>query len=291
MKITCPRCGAFNPIEKNDALRLPLEAYCTGCNVKIIVKGKKGSRKPEKIVIANSSQRLSLIIDEILTKSGFVSLKVGDGSEVMRLVEADPPALILLDVAISGLCSFEVIDLIRRNETIKWIKIILLASIFDKAKYKRAPVSLYGADDYIEIHHLHDQLIPKINAVLPGTAGTKNMGLEKCHSTTSEGRVADKIKDIVKKEVKIGEDQRGSVAHGAAKRLARIIASDICLYNQDLVQKGIRMGNLYELLEDEIKEGKIYYAKRVPESIRKNTSYLKDSFQEIVNKMKKEMGV
>ena len=40
--------------------------------------------------------------------------------------------------------------------------VILIASVFNKTAYKRTPHSLYGADDYVEQHHIPDMLPVKL---------------------------------------------------------------------------------------------------------------------------------
>ena len=50
------------------------------------------------------------------------------------------------------------------------------------------------------------------------------------------------------------------------RRYARIIISDIALYNQELVERGIRDGTFSELLKKEIEEGYRLYLLRVPSS-------------------------
>jgi len=69
------------------------------------------------------------------------------------------------------------------------------------------------------------------------------------------------------------------------------IISDIILYNQEIVESGLRNGNLLELLRDDIKEGQAYYARRVTADVRNNTSYLKNAFEELIAKMRKELDV
>ncbi len=60
----------------------------------------------------------------------------------------------------------------------------------------------------------------------------------------------------------------------AAFRLARTIMSDIALYNRDKILKGIKNDNIFELLEQEIKEGLDLYKSRVdPELDRKNNFF------------------
>jgi len=57
----------------------------------------------------------------------------------------------------------------------------------------------------------------------------------------------------------------------AARRLARAIASDLSLYNEDKILEGLQADNLYEALADEIEEGRELFQSRViPELFEKN---------------------
>ena len=49
----------------------------------------------------------------------------------------------------------------------------------------------------------------------------------------------------------------------AARRLARAIASDLSLYNEDKIKKGIEEDNLFSNLAEEIEEGRALYKSRV----------------------------
>ena len=49
----------------------------------------------------------------------------------------------------------------------------------------------------------------------------------------------------------------------AARRLARAIASDLSLYNEEKILGGIRDDNLFEALADEIEEGRALFKSRV----------------------------
>ena len=41
-------------------------------------------------------------------------------------------------------------------------RVVLVASIYNRTGYKRRPTSLYGADDYVEQHHIPDALVGKL---------------------------------------------------------------------------------------------------------------------------------
>jgi hypothetical protein len=57
----------------------------------------------------------------------------------------------------------------------------------------------------------------------------------------------------------------------AARRLARAIASDIALYNEEKVVDGISNDNLYDVMADELEEGRALFQSRVtPELYAKN---------------------
>ncbi len=49
----------------------------------------------------------------------------------------------------------------------------------------------------------------------------------------------------------------------AARRLARAIASDLSLYNEDKIVAGIRNDDLFTTLAEEVEEGRALYKRRV----------------------------
>lgn len=57
----------------------------------------------------------------------------------------------------------------------------------------------------------------------------------------------------------------------AARRLARAIASDLSLYNEEKIAEGIRNDTLFEVMEEEIQEGRDLYEGRVsPDLVGRN---------------------
>ena len=57
----------------------------------------------------------------------------------------------------------------------------------------------------------------------------------------------------------------------AARRLARAIASDLSLYNEEKIVQGIQSDDLFATLSEEIEEGRALYKSRVsPDLYQKN---------------------
>ena len=69
-----------------------------------------------------------------------------------------------------------------------------------------------------------------------------------------------------------------------ARRLARTILSDIVLYNQAKVKEGIEKDSLFEVLTEELAEGKKYYENMVAEDIRNETNYFNEAIVDVLIK-------
>ena len=59
----------------------------------------------------------------------------------------------------------------------------------------------------------------------------------------------------------------------AARRLARAIASDLSLYNEEKIINGIENDELFEELSEEIEEGRALYKSRVSPTLYQKNFY------------------
>ncbi len=58
-----------------------------------------------------------------------------------------------------------------------------------------------------------------------------------------------------------------------ARRLARAIASELSLYNEEKVLAGIEQDNLFLVMADEIEEGRVHYKSRVCVAFQEGNFY------------------
>lgn len=58
-----------------------------------------------------------------------------------------------------------------------------------------------------------------------------------------------------------------------AKRLARAILSDVALYNQEKVAEGIKNDTIFEILSDELEEGRQHFISRVSPDLATSNIY------------------
>ncbi len=58
-----------------------------------------------------------------------------------------------------------------------------------------------------------------------------------------------------------------------ARRLARAIASDLALYNEDKIIEGVENDTLFEVMAEEIEEGRAHYKSRVSPALHPKNFY------------------
>ncbi len=71
-----------------------------------------------------------------------------------------------------------------------------------------------------------------------------------------------------------------------AMRLARAIASDISLFNEQKIIQGIEKDTLFDVLKDEISEGRELFKSRVSAEVYTKTNFFDRAINDVVLKPK-----
>ncbi len=304
MIVSCPACAARFRIDRTKLSGKRLTLRCGRCRTHF-----KAELPPLdaaeatciRVMVAHTDRELCGTICGILERARMQCLAGHDGSSVLQLMDARPPQVAVVDVALQGLYAFEVVDKVRRRPGLGEVKIILLSSVYNKMAYKRLPTSLYGADDYIEKHHIPDDLVPKINRLLINAVPAQAPAAreeEQAGVNLSNLEAAEQSQDyihLINTQIQSAEDRQvsgdGGIPDGErARRLARIIVSDIALYNQEKVDDGIRHGNWTELLAAEIQEGRKLFRERFPDERVQQAKILEAAFVDLLERRRRELG-
>lgn len=107
-----------------------------------------------RVVVGHDHAHVAAEVARTLRAAGFAPVCVADGETVLLAVDPvipAPPCAVLLDVGISGLLVFEVIERIRQEPSTTTLPIVLLASVHARGRYKRPVRRLYGADAALEL--------------------------------------------------------------------------------------------------------------------------------------------
>lgn len=173
MVVTCPQCKAHLRI---DDTRIPPQGArvrCPKCSTAIFVKPPTAEAKKEtldrtKVLIAHSESKLLREMEELVRAAGYTPILSQDGIEAIVKASKELPFVAVLDVALPKEYGFDVCRKLKEIEYTKDIKVILVASVYDKRRFRRPPASTYGADDIIEDHEVKELLIQKIESLKEG---------------------------------------------------------------------------------------------------------------------------
>ncbi len=417
VKVRCPRCGTAHIAAKPRPAEADLSASAPASMVAPSEPGPVRSPSAHAaaafasaargplVLVAHDSKIVADMIGDVLRKAGMSSEHAANGLEALKMATTLKPQAMVVDVGLTGIYGFDLCERLKGDPDTKDIKIVLLSSVYGLTAYKRSPVHLYGADDYIEKHHIPDELAPKIQRLISGSGkgagavsfreGTMSAPMQAREDVLSESRpplpgegkpalhaasrefempevpsvmpttpvtlttarnrsasvtssrtitppsaagerkeetppvapphaqepasgpapgplkgndvgdhpAADRTAPAdasVRLDAAFFENDEYAASEKAApqeaadpaeiekaKRFARIIVSDVVLYNQEAVAVGLERGTFYDLLKDDIAEGRAVYAQRVPEAIRRNRDYLQEAFDDFIASKKK----
>lgn len=234
------------------------------------------------VLVAHGEAALRESAVAVTRAVGYRVIGVADG-ESARLILASqpPPCALVVDVALPGALGYELCDEITRAGLPT--KVILIASVYSKTAYKRQPTSLYGASDYVEQHHIVDQLVDKLGRALEGSAHPFVMRRRHVSDTgehkaaaireAGEGRLAFRYR--TRKE---GEER--------VRSLARLLVADLALYCGDEIEawrKDGRPGEYPATLAHDIDEARRIFELRAPAELRAARDYFGEAVHAVLH--------
>lgn len=243
MIVQCNNCGVRYKVPPKRMPKTKTRFRCTRCKHVFSVDPQRTT-----ILVAKDNKDFCLFVKELLEEKNFQVLTAEDGVEALEIIRQSQPNLAILDVALPKFYGFELCEAIKSDPLTQDIRIILIAASYRKARYKRLPESLYGADDYIEIHHVSDQLLNKVRRLLPDAPLETN------------GQAATDNRGAAPPPPSLDNEVRRKV-----ERLARTMLSDIALYNETRIKEGLAAEDLPERLTPELQEAEDLMKERFPE--------------------------
>ncbi len=166
-----------------------------------------------RVLFAHELAAFGRAVERVLDCHGFDVLWVQDGAGAReRIAEGGIDAMVV-DVALPDIPGHLLIEAAREAGI---GAVLLVAAVYRKTSYKRRPRRLYGADDYVEVHHLGDHLPERLR---------RHLGLPAAPIDAAEARRAHEWLEAT-------GDTRLRNAPG--ERVAELLVADLLLYNGDL---------------------------------------------------------
>jgi CheY-like chemotaxis protein len=251
--IFCPSCSARYTADANLLMDVPLVVLCGLCGTASRVGGEAPKARADeevhapvraaethegdaladallpRVVVGHEVPAAARSLAQVLRNAGYAPVCVRLGEQVLQACDPAmpaPPEAVVLDVGIPGIMAFEVIEQLRAQPNTSGLPIILLASVFERTRYKRRPNRLYGADAYVELHHVPDRL----PSILTSLRDKQPISPERVQAP-AERALAAALRA-----------QTSTAGHDGVAALARRLLSDVALYHGDEVADGVKRG-------------------------------------------------
>jgi CheY-like chemotaxis protein len=250
------------------------------------------------VLVADSDVEAAKNTAAALSSWGLQPVLVHDGVEALLTIQRMLPRAVVLDAALPKMYGFQICEMLKRNESLRYIKVVLVGTIYHKGRYHRPPSELYGADVYLEQPDLPDGLMsfmtqfgfeltetasstvgappspPTSAPVAPDPVAAPPDRAAPPPAAVGPAVAPSPSAPVVATEPAPVAGDEFAEARATAERLARIIVSDIILYEPDKFQAAVLAGNVVEAMDASLGEGRSLFAQRIDARVREEKDFL-----------------
>ena len=228
-----------------------------------------------------------------LVERGLHASLVHDGVEAMLEIQRQLPRVVILSASLPKMYGFQVCEVMKRNESLRSIAVVLAGSIYHTGRYRREPNELYGADAYLEDPDLPGGLISILEKIGVSMAPVASPPLEPVPPVPPEPAPVPVASPaprqapvpvvptptvpasvIARDPATMQGDDGLAEERAKAERLARIIVSDIILYNEEKFAEALRLDRVAEMMSPDLDEGRDLFRNRIDERVREERDHL-----------------
>jgi putative two-component system response regulator len=116
------------------------------------------------VLIVDDIEGNARLVASILAPDGHAVRTAGDGAEALRMVRADPPDLLLMDVMMPHVDGFEACRTIKQDPGMRLIPVVLVTALDDTASRIRGFDA--GADDFVSKPFNAHELRARVRSLL-----------------------------------------------------------------------------------------------------------------------------
>lgn len=120
-------------------------------------------KSPDRLLIVDDVPDNLFLVRTILEEEGYEIITLSNGQDALKIIETEPPDLILLDVMMPVMDGYEVTRRIRAMKDLPFIPILLITA-YDRANAVKG-LDL-GADEFIRKPIEADELLARVRSLL-----------------------------------------------------------------------------------------------------------------------------
>lgn len=100
-----------------------------------------------RLLIVEDDESIAMALEYVVRREGLRCTRAGRGAEALRLIEAETPDLILLDIMLPDMSGYDICDRMRRQEATAGVKVLMMTARGSATEQRRAMD--HGADGFV----------------------------------------------------------------------------------------------------------------------------------------------
>ena len=208
------------------------------------------------VLLADAGRPVRSLLRPILAELGCRVETADDGTAAFKAVVARHPVAIVASVHLGGLSGVAICEGVKGSPHLKETKVALLGSDLSADLFNRDTAMAYGADVFLEEGMAEETLRAALRGMIP--APPEGAGPEKEWEGSDFGLGG-------LDEADAPERAAGRPAEEIA-RLARLMLSDLKLYNPDRFAQALQSGQVLEIFKAELSRGRDLVDQRFPQT-------------------------
>ena len=89
------------------------------------------------IVVVDDDAKVIILVEKVLTQSGFRVLSASEGKKGLELVKKEKPVLLITDILQPGIDGIGLCQVIKEDPQLQAIKVILMSGVYRQVSLKR----------------------------------------------------------------------------------------------------------------------------------------------------------
>ena len=206
---------------------------------------------PDRVaVLADAGRPCRATLKPVLERLGFKVVTVEDGTEAFRLTVARRPALVIASVHLAGLSGVAICEGVKQSPHLKSIAVVLIGAQDTADLFNHDTALGYGADLFLDEAMRAEEMKDRLEGIVG--AGTAD-------------EPADDADEFAPALEDLNQATRVGAPREEIRRLARIMMSDLRLYNPERFRQALDEGRLLEVFKVELARGRDIIDQRFPD--------------------------
>ncbi|MBI5499432.1 MAG: response regulator [Deltaproteobacteria bacterium] len=160
---------AAGDLARSPVTVLPIDLEAMGLPTPPVAAASESREpRPRRVLVVDDEADIRQLVVRVLRDRGFEVTEASHGAEALRMVQAQPPDLLVLDAMLPEIHGFDVCRRLKQSTRYAHIPVIMISAIYRGWRFATDLKKSYGVDHFMEKPFKIGELAEKVEQILSG---------------------------------------------------------------------------------------------------------------------------